>query len=138
MRGGHPGVPLPCGSPRGITASIGTATRRGVVEGTVARVSERRKSDRRKKQRRVTKKGAPMERRAEEDRRQDDAERRQDPRRKEARVLTTLRVDYRAEDNFLFAYATNVSSLGIFIQTMEPSEPGTELELSFGGVDGGG
>lgn len=53
-------------------------------------------------------------------------------------MLTTLRVDYRSEGTFLFAYATNVSSLGIFIQTLEPTPPGTPVELEFGSVDSRG
>lgn len=56
-------------------------------------------------------------------------------RRQAERVETTLRVDYRNEGTFLFAYATNVSSLGIFIHTRTPDTPGTVLDLQFGPAD---
>jgi len=56
-------------------------------------------------------------------------------RRQAERVETTLRVDYRNEGTFLFAYATNVSSLGIFIHTRTPVAPGTVLDLQFGPGD---
>jgi type IV pilus assembly protein PilZ len=42
-----------------------------------------------------------------------------------------VQVDFRSDDNFLFAYATNVSSLGIFVLTREPATPGTRVELEF-------
>jgi type IV pilus assembly protein PilZ len=62
-------------------------------------------------------------------------DRRQTARRKEPRELVTLRVDYRSDENFLFAYATNVSSLGIFVLTHDPKEPGTPIELEFPAID---
>ena len=59
----------------------------------------------------------------------------QDPatrsRRMAERVLVDLEVDYGSEDTFLFAYACNISSLGIFLQTYEPEPRGTRLNLRF-------
>lgn len=102
----------------------------------MARVSDRRKGERRKGERRLSERDPPIERRAGSDRRI--ADRRQVVRRQEARVLTTLRVDYRDEQTFLFAYATNVSSLGIFVQSLDPRPPGTQIDLVFGPADGDG
>jgi uncharacterized protein (TIGR02266 family) len=101
----------------------------------VARVNDRRTKERRHKERRVERKETSPERRAGIERRT--SERRQIPRRQESRLMATLRVDYRSEDTFLFAYATNVSSLGIFIHTTNPSPPGTVIELDFGPEEGG-
>ena len=42
-----------------------------------------------------------------------------------------LEVDYRSDDTFLFAYITDMSAMGIFIQTMTPKPPGTLLNLRF-------
>lgn len=58
-------------------------------------------------------------------------ERRSTPRRREERHASELRVDWRCDDTFLYAYASNVSNLGIFIQTREPAAPGTLLDLVF-------
>jgi type IV pilus assembly protein PilZ len=55
-----------------------------------------------------------------------DAERRRAP-----RVLLNLEVDYASEDNYLFAYITDISETGIFIRTTTPEEPGTLLNLRF-------
>lgn len=52
-------------------------------------------------------------------------------RRRWERVLVDLVVDYRAEDTFLFAYITDISAMGIFVQTHEPEPPGTRLNLRF-------
>jgi type IV pilus assembly protein PilZ len=52
-------------------------------------------------------------------------------RRQWERVLVDLQVDYRAEDTFLFAYITDISAMGIFVQTHEPETPGTRLNLRF-------
>jgi type IV pilus assembly protein PilZ len=52
-------------------------------------------------------------------------------RREHERVLVCLEVDYRCDDTFLFAYITDVSAMGIFIQTQEPLPPGTLLNLRF-------
>lgn len=52
-------------------------------------------------------------------------------RRLAERVLVDLEVDYRLEDNYLFAYITDISATGIFIRTTEPEEPGTLLNLRF-------
>jgi type IV pilus assembly protein PilZ len=46
-------------------------------------------------------------------------------------VLVDLEVDYRCEDTFLFAYITDISAMGIFIQTKSPEKPGTRLNLRF-------
>jgi uncharacterized protein (TIGR02266 family) len=54
------------------------------------------------------------------------AERRADP-----RVFVDLEVDYRSEENYLFAYITDISATGIFIRTTTPEPPGTQLNLRF-------
>jgi type IV pilus assembly protein PilZ len=59
-----------------------------------------------------------------------DGERRQGrDRRQFERVLVDLEVDYRCEDTFLFAYITDISLMGIFIQTKAPEPEGTRLNL---------
>jgi type IV pilus assembly protein PilZ len=45
-------------------------------------------------------------------------------------------VDYRCDDTFLFAYITDMSAMGIFIQTTEPKPAGTLLNLRFRTPDG--
>jgi uncharacterized protein (TIGR02266 family) len=55
-----------------------------------------------------------------------DAERRIAP-----RVLVDLEVDYASEDNYLFAYITDISATGIFVRTTTPEAPGTHLNLRF-------
>lgn len=55
-----------------------------------------------------------------------DAERRRAP-----RMLVDLEVDYASEDNYLFAYITDISATGIFVRTTTPEEPGTHLNLRF-------
>lgn len=55
-----------------------------------------------------------------------DAERRTAP-----RVLVDLEVDYASEENYLFAYITDISATGIFIRTTTPEAPGTHLNLRF-------
>lgn len=52
-------------------------------------------------------------------------------RRLAERVLLNCEVDYGSEETFLFAQATNISSLGIFLQTREPEHVGTRLNLRF-------
>lgn len=52
-------------------------------------------------------------------------------RRRAPRVLVDLEVDYASEDNYLFAYITDISATGIFIRTTTPEEPGTHLNLRF-------
>ncbi|MCE9574996.1 MAG: PilZ domain-containing protein [Deltaproteobacteria bacterium] len=52
-------------------------------------------------------------------------------RRAAPRVLLDLEVDYTAEDNFLFAYITDISATGIFVRTLAPEPPGTLLNLRF-------
>src|SRR5687768_5653650 len=61
-----------------------------------------------------------------------DAERRRAP-----RVLADLEVDYASEDNYLFAYITDISATGIFVRTTTPEQPGTHLILRFAPVDSG-
>ena len=53
------------------------------------------------------------------------------------RVLVDLEVDYASEDNYLFAYITNISVTGIFIRTTTPEQPGTHLNLRFSPDDSG-
>ncbi len=55
-----------------------------------------------------------------------DAERRRAP-----RVFVDLEVDYASEENYLFAYITDISATGIFIRTTSPEQPGTLLNLRF-------
>ncbi len=55
-----------------------------------------------------------------------DADRRAAP-----RVLVDLEVDYASEDNYLFAYITDISETGIFVRTTSPEQPGTRLNLRF-------
>ena len=55
-----------------------------------------------------------------------DAERRKSP-----RVLVDLEVDYASEENYLFAYITDMSATGIFVRTTTPEAPGTHLNLRF-------
>ena len=55
-----------------------------------------------------------------------DADRRQAP-----RVLVDLEVDYASEENYLFAYITDISETGIFVRTTSPEKAGTRLNLRF-------
>lgn len=74
----------------------------------------------------------------------DDPHAPRDPRdrRREPRFPARIEVDYAADATFLFAYITDISSLGIFIQTEQPQATGTRLELKFappeGAVEGEG
>jgi uncharacterized protein (TIGR02266 family) len=52
-------------------------------------------------------------------------------RRRAPRVLVDLEVDYASEENYLFAYITDISATGIFVRTTTPEEPGTHLNLRF-------
>lgn len=52
-------------------------------------------------------------------------------RRLSDRVDVSWDVDCETEDTFLYASIRNVSVLGIFVQTREPLEVGTELTLRF-------
>ena len=52
-------------------------------------------------------------------------------RRRSPRVLVDLEVDYGNEDNFLFAYITDISTTGIFVRTNAPEAPGTRLNVRF-------
>jgi type IV pilus assembly protein PilZ len=52
-------------------------------------------------------------------------------RRREPRVPTRIQVDYAAASTFLFAYITDISSLGIFISTDQTCDAGTRLTLRF-------
>lgn len=52
-------------------------------------------------------------------------------RREFERVFIDLEVDYKCEETFLFAYITDISAMGIFIQTNTPEPPGTRLNLRF-------
>src|SRR4051794_37677363 len=61
-----------------------------------------------------------------------DAERRRAP-----RVLVDLEVDYASEENYLFAYITDISATGIFVRTTTPEPPGTHLNLRFRPQDEG-
>lgn len=52
-------------------------------------------------------------------------------RRRARRHPVNIEVDYAADSTFLYAYITDISSMGIFIRTDAPSEPGTTLRLRF-------
>lgn len=52
-------------------------------------------------------------------------------RRAAPRVLVDFEVDYASEDNYLFAYITDISETGIFVRTVSPEAPGTNLNLRF-------
>ena len=52
-------------------------------------------------------------------------------RRFHERVMVNLEVDYQCDDTFLFAYITDLSAMGIFIQTNKPHPTGTQLNLHF-------
>jgi uncharacterized protein (TIGR02266 family) len=52
-------------------------------------------------------------------------------RRRAPRVLVNLEVDYASEENYLFAYITDISATGIFVRTTTPEQPGTHLNLRF-------
>jgi type IV pilus assembly protein PilZ len=52
-------------------------------------------------------------------------------RRIHERVVVDLEIDYRANETFLFAYITDISAMGIFVQTNTPEPVGTRLNLCF-------
>jgi uncharacterized protein (TIGR02266 family) len=52
-------------------------------------------------------------------------------RRTTKRAALKLKVDCEYEGNFLFENATNISEHGIFIETDEPHQPGTAINLQF-------
>jgi uncharacterized protein (TIGR02266 family) len=52
-------------------------------------------------------------------------------RRAAPRVLVDLDVDYRSENTYLFASSRDISETGIFVRTLEPLPPGTQLNLRF-------
>ena len=58
-------------------------------------------------------------------------------RRRSPRVLVDLEVDFASEDNYLFAYITDISVTGIFVRTTSPEAPGTQLNLRFSPDDSG-
>ena len=63
---------------------------------------------------------------------QSDADRRRAP-----RMLVDLEVDYASEENYLFAYITDISATGIFVRTTTPEAPGTQLNLRFSSENAG-
>jgi type IV pilus assembly protein PilZ len=63
-------------------------------------------------------------------------DRRESDRRLHERVLVDIEVDYRADETFLFAYITDISAMGIFVQTNTPEPEGTRLNLCFRVPDG--
>lgn len=60
-----------------------------------------------------------------------DEERKARERRRAIRILLNIEVDYTSKDTFLFAYITDISTMGIFIHTNTPEVPGTMLNLKF-------
>jgi uncharacterized protein (TIGR02266 family) len=59
-------------------------------------------------------------------------------RRRSPRVLVDLEVDCASEDNYLFAYITDISATGIFVRTTSPEPPGTHLNLRLSGAEHAG
>lgn len=59
-----------------------------------------------------------------------------DERREHERYPTELSVDVKTGENFLFAYITNISEMGIFIRSDDPLPIGTEVSLSFASPGG--
>jgi uncharacterized protein (TIGR02266 family) len=57
-------------------------------------------------------------------------------RRRAPRVFVDLEVDCQSEENYLFAYITDISATGIFIRTISPEPPGTQLNLRMRGPEG--
>lgn len=52
--------------------------------------------------------------------------------RREPRIPIQLKVDVESPNNhYLFEYSTNLSQNGIFIQTMDPEQPGTLVNIQF-------
>ena len=47
------------------------------------------------------------------------------------RVPVKLKVDWKAEGTFLYENATNISEHGIFVETNDPMDPGTMIDLQF-------
>ncbi len=60
-----------------------------------------------------------------------------DDRRRAPRVLVDLEVDYASEENYLFAYITDISETGIFVRTTTPEPAGTSLNVRFAPDPGG-
>jgi uncharacterized protein (TIGR02266 family) len=52
-------------------------------------------------------------------------------RRRWQRVLVDLEVDYGDQENYLFAYITDISATGIFVRTNTPEPPNTRLNVRF-------
>jgi type IV pilus assembly protein PilZ len=52
-------------------------------------------------------------------------------RRRHPRYTTRIEVDWTSEETFLFAYITDISALGIFVQTNHPAPRGTRITLRF-------
>lgn len=53
------------------------------------------------------------------------------------RVPVKMKVDWKYEGNFLFENATNISEHGIFLESKEPLEAGTMIDLQFTLPDSG-
>ncbi len=52
-------------------------------------------------------------------------------RRREPRLPVNFEVNYTSDETFLYAYITDISSLGIFVQTDSPLPIGSEIRLGF-------
>jgi type IV pilus assembly protein PilZ len=52
-------------------------------------------------------------------------------RRRHRRYATRIEVDWTSEETFLFAYITDISALGIFVQTDRPAPRGARITLRF-------
>lgn len=52
-------------------------------------------------------------------------------RRRARRLPVNIEVDYAADSTFLYAYITDISSMGIFIRTDDPCAVGSILRLRF-------
>ena len=52
-------------------------------------------------------------------------------RRTGERITVDWPVDYGDQETYLFSYISDISSMGIFIQTQQPSPAGTRLKMCF-------
>lgn len=58
-------------------------------------------------------------------------ERRSADRRRADRILVDLKVDFRSQDMFLYAFVADLSALGLFIRSGNPYPVGSKLHLNF-------
>jgi uncharacterized protein (TIGR02266 family) len=58
-------------------------------------------------------------------------------RRMHTRHRVKIDVNFRHEENYLFAHSTNLSELGIFLSSQNPLDKGTRIDLSFASPESG-